>query len=154
MVPLLFYLHIYMRVCGFVSRDQKKLLKWDYKAISYAVKLSCVILNVFWDTDPYYSYNTEYLREMGNADFAVPELMQEYEPGKQNNYKDHESVALVSPIAAFSLYAQLKIHWSTLRGIIYSALCLSEWFYVHLPPSREYVRKLKKSLGKNQSFLI
>lgn len=49
---------------------------------------------------------------MGNTDFAVPELIQEFEPGNQNIYQDHKTVELVSPIAAFHLYTQLKIHWS------------------------------------------
>lgn len=77
------------------------------------------IQKVFWTTDPHLLAQNNW--STGNA---APELIQEFEPGNQNN----KSVELVSPIAAFSLHTQLNIHWFATRGIIYSALCLLEYF--------------------------
>lgn len=64
---------------------------------------------------------------------GVEELIQEFEPGNQNN----KSVEIVSPTATFSLHAQLDTNWFVTRGIIYSALCLLELFFVCLPHFRE-----------------
>lgn len=64
---------------------------------------------------------------------GVQELIQEFEPGNQNN----KCVELVPPTATFTLHTQLDIHWFVTRGIIYSALRLLELFFVCLPHFRE-----------------
>lgn len=84
---------------------------------------------------------------MWEIQFAVPELVQEFEPGNQNDCHVHKSVELVSPIAAFGLYTELFIGLHR-ELFIQTFVCLNDFMSVFFFPETA-LSKVKKILGKN-----
>lgn len=80
--------------------------------------------------------------------FAAPELVQEFDPGNQNDCHDCRGVELVSPIAAFGLYTELFIGLHRGELFIQTFVCLNDFMSIFLFPVTALSR-VKKILCKN-----
>lgn len=125
---LFVFIYTYVCVCLYTRTDY---WKWGLKKpfpMPWRVSVEC---KRYFETQTHTSFLPQSNWSTGNA---APELIQEFEPGSQNN----ESVELMSPIATFSLHTQLNIRWSATRGIIYSALCWNYFLSVCLISESEF----------------